>query len=39
MSPLWRGRLRRTLGVLTDPIVAALLIGLVLTVVIGAFKP
>ena len=36
LSPLWRGRLRRTLILLADPIVAALVIGLVLAIVAKA---
>ena len=36
MSPLWRGRTRRTLAYLTDPIIAALVIGLVLAIVAKA---
>ena len=36
MSPLWRGRIRRALAVLADPIVAALVIGLVLAIVAKA---
>ncbi len=39
MAPLWRGRLRRTLILLADPIVAALLIGFLLAAYIEVFVP
>ena len=39
MSPLWRGRARRALAYLADPIVAALLIGLVIAIIAKVFVP